>query len=63
METYIVRICRRHEKGENPAFAGIVEEVGKDRKQRFADSDKLLQILKLEKGGRHKEESSKRRER
>lgn len=61
METYIVRICRRHEKGENPAFAGIVEEVGKERKRRFADSNKLLKILKLDKGLKQKEKSSTRK--
>lgn len=47
METYIIRIYRRHEKGESPVSTGIVENAANGRKRKFADPGELLKILKL----------------
>jgi hypothetical protein len=46
VETYIVRIYRRVEKGDC-AFAGLVENAETGGKRKFADSGELLKILKL----------------
>lgn len=47
METYIVKIYRRQEPGEEPVLAGVLEDVGKNRTARFADPGGLLKLLKM----------------
>lgn len=47
METYIVKIYRRREPGEEPVLAGILEDAGSDRTARLADPDGLLDLLRM----------------
>jgi hypothetical protein len=58
METYIVKIYRRREPGEEPVLAGIVEDAGNGRTARFAGPDGLLELLQMKerkRGGRRKD--------
>jgi hypothetical protein len=48
METYIVKIYRRREPGEEPVLAGILEDAGSGRTARFADPGGLLALLRMD---------------
>jgi hypothetical protein len=49
IESYIVRIYRRH-PGRGRLLIGVVEQVGRDRRTAFGSADELWRILTVSRG-------------